>query len=79
MNISAMFENNKVIVAYNLTDSEMDILKHLKEHGFLELRNSSATVTYNLIDYGFIELDDDSWHFTVTLTELGKIVIKSME
>jgi ribosomal protein S8 len=72
-------ENNQAVVTYQFSEEDMNVLKHLKEHGYMEFRNGAKSeIVDNLYDYGFVKSDDDAWHYTVKLTELGEQVVSSM-
>lgn len=73
------FENNKAVVTYEFSEDDISILKHLKEHGYMEFRNGkNSSIVDSLYDYGFVKSNDDAWHFTVHLTELGNKVVSSI-
>ena len=79
MIVSTKFENNKAIVVYEFSEEDLNILKHLKRHGWMEFyRGYNSAIADNLYDYGFVTSDDDAWHFTIVLTKLGEEVVKGL-
>lgn len=73
-------EGNKAIVTFEFSEDDLKVLKHLKEHGYMEFRNNeNSAIVDNLFDNGFVEADDYAWHDTVLLTELGDNVVKAMD
>lgn len=72
-------ENNQVVVTYDFSEEDKKVLKHLKEHGYMEFRRGqNSNIVENLYEYGFVQSDDDAWHYTVVLTELGKKTVALM-
>lgn len=70
---------HEIHVRHELTPEELTVLKHLKEHGYMEFRNGGDAITDDLYDRGFVKSDDMAWHYTVKLTELGKAVVEQFE
>ncbi|PLS18927.1 hypothetical protein CVD28_00565 [Bacillus sp. M6-12] len=73
-------KNQQAMVTYEFSEQDMEILRHLKEHNYMEFRRGeNSAIVDNLYDYGFVTTDDDAWHFTVVLTKLGKAVVESWD
>lgn len=71
---------NTAIVTYEFSQEEIDVLKHLKEHGYKEFRNGeNSVIVDDLYDYGFVTDDSMSWHYTVKLTNLGESLVKDLD
>ncbi|AGI11905.1 hypothetical protein X915_gp057 [Bacillus phage vB_BanS-Tsamsa] len=72
--------NNNAVVTFSLSEKEMEIMKHLKEHGWMEFRRGEGSeIVDRLYDYGIVTSDDDAWHFTIIPTKVGKQIIKAMD
>lgn len=70
---------NKAIVTFDLSTEELEIMKHLKEYGWMEFRRGEGSqIIERLYDYGIVTSDDDAWHFTIIPTKIGEQIIKAM-
>lgn len=74
-----VWENGMAIVTYKFSDKDLEVLSHLKKHGFMEFRfGHMSDIADDLYDYGFVESNPDSWNYTIKLTALGKAVVENM-
>lgn len=91
--VEKTFIDNCVIVIYKPSVRDIDILKNLKQYGYMEFREdyvnepeewTNQTKEFKLSQINdlkenkFIEQDMDAWHITYMLTELGKFYLEKM-
>jgi hypothetical protein len=73
------FQDNKAVVTYEFSGDDIEVLKHLKAHGYMEFRRgANSAIVDSLYDYGFVKTDDDAWHYTIVLSKLGESVVNAM-
>lgn len=76
---NTQFQDNNAVVTYEFSENDIQVLTHLKEHGYMEFRrNEGSDIADSLYEYGFVDADSDAWHFTIKLTKLGEQVVNAM-
>lgn len=78
------FEDMQALVRYEFSELEIQLLKELRDTDYVEFRPVSRTgledsVADGLLECGLIEDDEYAKHFAVYLTELGQLVVDSMD
>ncbi len=65
---------NQIIVVYNLSDVEIDLIEKVKKDGYIEFRRENEQekmlMCYELSNVGILKYNLDSWHTTFIIGDL---------